>query len=166
MTVESKSPYPDTGDGLASRCTACGQLPGCHLGIVRERLLAPDVVHAEVVCPPEWHGGGGLAHGGWAAAILVEVLGHLPIHMGQTALTGTVEVRYVKSVPIGTPIEITARLNRVEGRKWFVDADMNLASSGAILNTAKGIFIDRLVDHAERSAAWLAQQAAQGRPTT
>lgn len=116
----------------------------------------------ELECPPEYEGGPQVAHGGWTASVLDEVLGVLPIVHGGRAVTGKLEVVYLRPVPISRPLVGRARLDRREGRRWYVSGDLRLASTGAELARATGIWVERAPGHFERHQAWLAGQDERG----
>ncbi len=100
-----------------------------------------------------------MAHGGWTAGVLDEVLGHVPILLGQLSVTGTLTVRFLKPVPIERPLEARAWVDRVERQKWFCSGQLVLASSGAELATATVVRIARDgPSHFNAFEAWLKDQ--------
>jgi acyl-coenzyme A thioesterase PaaI-like protein len=150
---------PPRTDGGVALCGACRRTGECRLGLTTERLDAGGAAHFELVCPAGHEGGPGVAHGGWTAAVLDEVLGHVPILHGQLSVTGTLTVRFVKPVPIERPLEAQARVDRVEGMKWYCSGRLALASSGAELATATGVWIARDgAAHFSAFQVWLAEQ--------
>ena len=113
----------------------------------------------DIVCPQSEEGGPGVAHGGWTAAVLDETLGHVPILHDQLTVTGTLTVRFIKPVPLERPLEATAWIDRVEGKKWFISGRLVLASSGAELATGTGVWIARdRKAHFSGFQEWLAEQ--------
>jgi acyl-coenzyme A thioesterase PaaI-like protein len=152
---------PPRTDGGVALCGACRRTGSCRLGLTTEWLDGDGVAHFGLVCPTDAEGGPGVAHGGWTAGVLDEVLGHVPILHGQLTVTGTLTVRFVKPVPIERPLEARARVDRVEGRKWFCSGELVLASSGAELARANGVWVARdAATHFGRFEAWLAEQEA------
>jgi len=140
-------------------CGACRKTGECRLGLDTERLDSDGVAHFEVVCPESYEGGPGVAHGGWTAGCLDEVLGHVPLLHSQLSVTGTLTVRFVKPVPIGHPLLARAWIDRVDGVKWFISGDLVLKSSGALLASATGVWIARNREsHFGGFERWLAQQ--------
>ena len=100
-----------------------------------------------------------MAHGGWTAGVLDEVLGHVPILQGQLTVTGTLTVRFVKPVPIQRPLEARAWVDRIERAKWFISGELVLASSGALLASGTGVWIARDgSSHFGDFERWLAEQ--------
>jgi acyl-coenzyme A thioesterase PaaI-like protein len=149
---------PRTNGGVAL-CGACRHSGVCRLGLTTERLGGDGVACFELVCPAGHEGGPGVAHGGWTAGVLDEVLGHVPILLGQLSVTGTLTVRFLKPVPIERPLEARAWVERVERQKWFCAGQLVLASSGAELATASGVWIARDGPaHFNAFEAWLKDQ--------
>jgi acyl-coenzyme A thioesterase PaaI-like protein len=117
------------------------------------------VARFELSCPEGHEGGPGVAHGGWTAGVLDEVLGHVPILHGRMTVTGTLTVRFIKPVPIERPLVARAWVDHIDGQKWSLAGELVLASSGAELATASGVWIAR--DGATHFGAferWLAEQ--------
>lgn len=128
------------------------------MGLQREALGDDGVVVSELVCPADSEGGPNVAHGGWTAGILDELVGHTMMLRDEFAVTGTLEVVFRKPMPIEVPLIGTAWIERREGRKAFVAAEIRLAHGGALLASAKAIMVKRPADHFERHEAWLAEQ--------
>ena len=147
-----------TEDGVAL-CGGCRSEALCHYGLRTARLDAEHTAHFELTCPPEHEGGPGVAHGGWTAAVLDEVLGQLPLLLGSRSVTATLTAHYVKPVPLGRPLMARSWVDRRDGDKWFVSAELVLASSGALLATGTAVLIDRDPDaHFGGFEEWLAEQ--------
>jgi acyl-coenzyme A thioesterase PaaI-like protein len=150
---------PPRTDGGVALCGACRKTAHCRLGLTTERYDDEGVAHFGIICPSTFEGGPGVAHGGWSAEVLDETLGHVPIMQGQLTVTGTLTVRFVKPVPIERPLEARSWVERVEGKKWFISGELVLASSGALLASATGIWVARDRDsHFAGFQRWLAQQ--------
>jgi acyl-coenzyme A thioesterase PaaI-like protein len=150
---------PPRDDGGVALCGSCRRTGKCRLGLTTERLDADGAACFDLVCSIENEGGPNVAHGGWTAGVLDEALGHVPLLHGQLTVTGTLEVRFVRPVPIERPLRARAWIDRVEGVKWFISGELALASSGAVLATATGVWIARdKADHFGRFKAWLAEQ--------
>jgi acyl-coenzyme A thioesterase PaaI-like protein len=85
-------------------------------------------------------GAPGRSHGGFVSAIFDDVFGFvLQIHE-IPGFTGELSVRYEAGTPIGRELEMRARLDRREGRKLFMTAD--LWDGDKRLATAKATFIE------------------------
>lgn len=153
---------PRTNGGVAL-CGACRRTGVCRLGLTTERLDDDGVARFGISCPPEHEGGPGVAHGGWTAGVLDEVLGHVPLLHHRMSVTGTLTVRFEKPVPIERPLEASAWVDRREPRKWFIAGRLVLASSQAVLAQADGIFVLRdPATHFGGFERWLAEQEAGG----
>ena len=139
-------------------CASCERIGACRLGLTDERLSGPDESLTLLVCGPEHEGGPGVAHGGWTAAAMDEVLGHLNLLMGQMAVTATLTVEYLKPVPIERPLEIRAWCEGVENGRRRNRGELRLASTGAVLARAHGVFVERDQSHFERYRRWIAAQ--------
>ncbi len=144
--------------GGVSLCYSCRRLGGCRMGIVTESLDDDGVVVSELSCSAENEGGIQVAHGGWTAGALDELVGHTTLLRGEFAVTGTLEVRFVKPVPIEVPLIGRAWIESRERRKVFVGASIELASSGAIVASAKAIMVTRDSDHFVKHQRWLQSQ--------
>ena len=148
--------YIKPGDHML--CYACRKTGRCQLGIYSFSTEPDDVVLARMVCPASWEGGPMVAHGGWTAATFDEVLGHVgPLH-GALTVTGTLTIEYLKPVPIEREVEVRARVDRVEGRRWYLTAEMTLVATGAVLGRANGIFVQRNPAHFEKHRLWMEEQ--------
>ncbi len=150
---------PPRTDGGVALCGACRRTGVCRLGLSNERLDEVGLAHFSLVCHADNEGGPGVAHGGWTAGVLDEVLGHVPILHGQLTVTGTLTVRFVKPVPVERQLLARAWVDRVEGEKWFVSGELCLASSGALLASGTGVWIARdAAAHFGGFEQWLAEQ--------
>ena len=145
-------------DGVVM-CGPCGVAGLCRTGILRETLVSPEELRAEAVCGPSGETGRGVAHGGWTATVLDEVMGHLPTTQDMPVVTARMTVEYLKPVPAEQPLEVTARVVSVEGRKWTMTGEVRLASSGALLARGEGLWIARdMNEHFAEHRAWLNEQ--------
>ena len=148
-------PRTDGGVALCGGCRVSGE---CRLGLKTEKLH-DDVAHFELICPRSQEGGPNVAHGGWTAFVMDEVMGHLPLLYGQVTVTAELCVSFVKPVPVERPLEARAWIDRREGSRWYLSGELVLASSGSLLGKASGIWIARdPATHFRRHDAWLAEQ--------
>jgi acyl-coenzyme A thioesterase PaaI-like protein len=148
-------------DGV-TLCSACRAARECRLGVHREWLDAEDVATFEVTCPRDQEGGPNVAHGGWTAGVMDEMLGHVPILHDQMTVTATLTVNFKKPVPVERPLLARAWIDEVEGSKWFISGELLLLPSRSVLATATGIWIARDPSHFARHEQWLAEQDATG----
>lgn len=146
-------------EGGVPLCGACRLNQRCRLGVVEERTEG-DLVMSNLACPADHEGGPQVAHGGWTASVLDEILGHVPIRHNQLSVTGTLTVNFLKPVPIERPLQVRAWIDKVDGQKWYISGDLALRSTESVLATATGIWIARDVSHFIRHQQWLAEQDA------
>ncbi len=135
------------------------------MGLQRETLGADGVVVSHIVCPADNEGGRHVAHGGWTAGMLDELVGQALLLRDEFAVTGTLEVIFHQPMPIERPLIGTAHIEKREGRRVFVSAGLELESSGALLASARAILVKRPADHFDRYDHWLATQDVAGAPT-
>lgn len=153
------------GEGGIALCRACERRGDCRLGLGEEIRGEDGVVATKIVCSAEHEGGPGVAHGGWTAAMFDEVTGHVALLAGQLAVTGSMKVTYLRPVPIERPLEARAWVTRKEERRWHVEGQLTLSSTGALLGRAEAIMVLRDQGHFERHRQWLAEQDAQAATT-
>lgn len=162
MTEAHDSDAPErqriaSGYGL---CAGCAPRGVCRLGLTAERL-DDGVATFELGCPLEQQGGPGVAHGGWVAAAFDEMLGHVVQLHGRFSVTATLTINFAKPVPVDVPLLARARVDRLEGRKWFLSGELLLPASEAVLATATGLWIERRhAEHFEQFNNWLSEQGA------
>ena len=147
-------------EGGVPLCGACLPKGRCRLGVSREETTPEGIVTSNLVCPDDHEGGPGVAHGGWTASVLDEILGHVPIRNNQLSVTATLTVNFRKPVPLARPLQVRAWIDKIDGRKWYISGELLLASSGSVLADATGIWVARDVSHFARHRDWLAEQDA------
>ncbi len=86
-------------------------------------------------------GAPGRSHGGIVAALFDDVYGFVLEIQAQSAFTGELWVRYEAGVPIGVPLTCRVRLDRIEGRKLFMDGELTVADTGQVLARSRATFI-------------------------
>ncbi len=86
-----------------------------------------------------YEGPPGLVHGGVAALVLDQILGEAGAAGGSPGMTGTLQLRYEQSTPLGD-CSAEAWIERVDGVKTFVHAELRRAD-GETTVRAEGIFI-------------------------
>ena len=123
-----------------NQCFGCG--PANPTGLQLEFLLAED---GSVVClaavPDPFDGHPGYLHGGIIATLLDEAMNKAVRARGLTAMTGRIEIDYLRPVPSGAPLRIEGCIVRSEGRKYWNEAKI-LNAKGTALAQAKGLFIE------------------------
>jgi len=128
------------------------------MGLNRETLGEDGIVVSEIVCGRHEEGGPNVAHGGWTAGILDELVGHVPLLRHEFAVTGRLSIVFHKPMPVEVPLEGKAWIDKQEGRKVFVSAEIRLKRSEALLASAEAVLVRRPADHFARHERWLAEQ--------
>jgi acyl-coenzyme A thioesterase PaaI-like protein len=60
---------------------------------------------------------------------------------GQGGVTGSLSVRYVAPTPLYEPLVYEGRFERLEGRKTFARATLEVVADGRLCAEAEGVFI-------------------------
>jgi acyl-coenzyme A thioesterase PaaI-like protein len=107
-------------------------------GPVRLTASEREVV-AEVTYGDAYEGPPGHVHGGVIAALFDEVLGLAQALSGHPGMTGRLEISYRSPTPLHTPLRVTGRFDRVEGRKIFTSGE--IAAGDRLCAEAVGLFI-------------------------
>ncbi|MFP5229324.1 MAG: PaaI family thioesterase [Acidobacteriota bacterium] len=82
----------------------------------------------------------GHAHGGIIATLLDEAMSKTNRARGIVAMTRHMEVEYLRPVPLGVPLTLTARHTGASGRRHHTEAQL-ASASGQVLATAKAVFV-------------------------
>lgn len=142
------APAPGTLLGAHyDQCFGCGedQRHGLHL---EARAGEGVTVTAEFTVQPAHQGAPGLAHGGVLASALDETLGSLNWLLQAIAVTGRLETDYVRPVPVGTTLHLTARCRAVAGRKIYSTAEGRIGGpEGPVAVRAEALFIEVKLNH-------------------
>src|SRR5437763_9102150 len=87
------------------RCFACGPENeiGMHLKFERN---GDEGVRARATLGDQFQGWRGIAHGGIALALLDEAMAHAAGYAGYRGVTGSMNARFRKPVPLNAPVEI------------------------------------------------------------
>ena len=136
-------------------CLGCGPENPASLGI----RMRPDGegVTGEVTFKPQHEGAPGFAHGGAVATVLDDALGMLLMRLGRPAVTRRLEVDYEKPCFIDRRYDVSASVERTDGRKlWMVAA---LSEDGQRVASARALFLGVDVAHflqgkSERRLPW------------
>lgn len=131
-------------------CFGCGEIDGglhmvSTMGVGKVLLSQFTVTEAHQGAP-------GLAHGGILAAAFDEALGAAVGHLLQRpAVTGKLETDFVRPVPVGSTLMITARVDGIAGRKLYASAEGRLdAEGGPVAVRARALFIEVGFEHFTR----------------
>ena len=128
-------------------CFGCG--PEHPIGLRVRCFKTPEGVVSPVIIPARFAGPPGAAHGGIVGGYLDEVLaGAAVLHSGRIYMTGELTVRYVRPVPVETPLLGKAWVVHDYGRYVDLEGTLEDYRSHAILATARGRFLPMRADAA------------------
>jgi acyl-coenzyme A thioesterase PaaI-like protein len=105
------------------------------VGVTAERLslgIRFDVRH---------EGAPGWVHGGFVAAMFDVALGRAASEFGARGPTANMSISYTSPTPVDVDVVVDAWLDRREGRKSFVGAELRLLDGGGVCATAEALFI-------------------------
>lgn len=85
----------------------------------------------------------GHAHGGSMAALLDEAMGAAAWLKGHRVLAAKITIEFKRPLPLGSVVEFTAWVERVEGRRVFTRAELSLPGTegGTVCAQGEGLFI-------------------------
>lgn len=98
-----------------------------------------DAGRGEVVIGPVFQGGPGLVHGGVLALLIDHAMGCVAATPQRPAMTASLTMRYRKPTPLGVPLTVSVRLDRTEGRKLHLSAD--IVAAGQVTVAADAVFL-------------------------
>ncbi|WP_229787410.1 PaaI family thioesterase [Nocardioides luteus] len=107
-------------------------------------VFAPQVVTTSKVEGTAWfgdyfHGSNGAAHGGTLPLLFDEVFGHIAVERGSRARTAYLHTDFRSVTPIGVDLQVRAWVERAEGRKLFLAAD--LRDGEVVCAEAEALFV-------------------------
>ena len=141
---------PEIGTKIPSHfghCFGCGELHPTGLHLVAHAGAGADLT-AEFTVTENHQGAPGLAHGGLLSLAFDEALGKLMWLIRAPAVTARLETDFLKPVPMGTTIHITARITGQVNRKVYTSAIGRLNSAdGEIAVRAAALYIIVPMDH-------------------
>ena len=135
---------PEIGTKIPSHfghCFGCGELHPTGLHLVAHAGAGADLT-AEFTVTENHQGAPGLAHGGLLSLAFDEALGKLMWLIRAPAVTARLETDFLKPVPMGTTIHITARITGQVNRKVYTAAEGRLGGAdGEIAVKAAALFV-------------------------
>jgi len=144
MIPERHPKAPEIGTKIPSHfghCFGCGELHPTGLHLVAQAGAGADLT-AEFTVTENHQGAPGLAHGGLLSLAFDEALGKLMWLIRSPAVTARLETDFLKPVPIGTKLHITARITGQVNRKVYTAAEGRLGGAdGAIAVRAAALFV-------------------------
>ena len=141
---------PAAGSKIPSHfghCFGCGDLHPTGLHLVAYAGEGLDIT-AEFTVTENHQGAPGLAHGGLLSLAFDEALGKLMWLLRAPAVTGRLETDFLKPVPMGSTLHITAEITGQVDRKVYTSAIGRLNSAdGEIAVKAAALYIVVPMDH-------------------
>ena len=122
-------------------CFGCGDLHPTGLHLVAHAGEGANLT-AEFTVTHDHQGAPGLAHGGLLSLAFDEALGKLMWLIRSPAVTARLETDFLKPVPMGSTLHITAEISGQVGRKVYTRAEGRLGSpDGPIAVKAAALFV-------------------------
>ena len=135
---------PATGTKVPSHyghCFGCGELHPTGLHLVA-RVGEGATITAEFTVAENHQGAPGLAHGGLLSLAFDEALGKLMWLLRSPAVTARLETDFIRPVPLGTTLFITAEITGQVNRKVYSAAIGRLGSpDGEIAVRAAALYV-------------------------
>jgi len=121
------------------RCIGCG--PDAAHGLhMRFTIEADKSVESTVTVPPGFQGWRDVVHGGVVALLLDEAMAYAAGAAGELGMTADLKLRFRKSVPIGRPVTVRARVVWRRRNVLGIAAGIHDAA-GTLLASAEGSFV-------------------------
>jgi acyl-coenzyme A thioesterase PaaI-like protein len=86
-----------------------------------------------------YQGPPGRVHGGWVATLLDHLMGYAAGTVDQWIYTRSLTVDYDHAVPLFEELEITARVDEIDGRKIWVIGEIQ--AGGSVVARARGLWL-------------------------
>ena len=141
---------PATGSKVPSHyghCFGCGELHPTGLHLVA-RIGEGATITAEFTVTENHQGAPGLAHGGLLSLAFDEAMGKLIWLIRTTTVTARLETNFIKPVPLGTTLHISAEITGQVNRKIYTAAVGRLGSpDGEIAVRAAALFVSVPMSH-------------------
>lgn len=122
------------------RCFACG--PENPIGLRLHFERDGEGVEAQTVLQPEFQGWQNIAHGGIALSLLDEAMAHAAGAAGYRGVTASMNARFRKAVPLGTPLHVRGRVRWQRRNVLELEASVTDAA-GTVLVEAEGRFVSQ-----------------------
>jgi uncharacterized protein (TIGR00369 family) len=137
--TRQEKPLTPLAHGALNHCFGCGLEN--RTGLRLKFFVDGDKnVVSHLRLAPRFAGPPGHAHGGIIATLLDEAMSKVNRARGVLAMTRRLDVDYLRPVPLGKPLTLTARHTGTTGRRNHIEAQLANAS-GEILAAAKAIFV-------------------------
>lgn len=141
---------PATGSQIPSHfghCFGCGDLHPTGLHLVAQVGDGVSIT-AEFTVTENHQGAPGLAHGGLLSLAFDEALGKLMWLLRAPAVTARLETDFLKPVPMGTTLHISARITGQQGRKVYSTAEGRIGGpDGEVAVRAASLYVIVPMEH-------------------
>ena len=141
---------PATGSKIPSHyghCFGCGELHPTGLHLVAH-MGEGATITAKFTVTENHQGAPGLAHGGLLSLAFDEAMGKLMWVIRTTTVTARLETNFIKPVPLGTTLHISAEITGQVNRKIYTSAIGRLGSpDGEIAVRAAALFVSVPMSH-------------------
>jgi len=141
---------PPIGSKIPSHfgyCFGCGELHPTGLHLIAYAGLGLDIT-AQFTVTENHQGAPGLAHGGMLSLALDEALGKLMWLLRAPAVTARLETEFLKPVPMGSTLHISAQITGQVNRKVYTKAEGRLNSTdGPIAVRAAALYVIVSMEH-------------------
>lgn len=141
---------PPIGSQIPSHfghCFGCGDLHPTGLHLVAHAGKGVDLT-AEFTVTENHQGAPGLAHGGLLSLAFDEALGKLMWLLRAPAVTARLETDFLRPVPLGSTLHISARITGQVSRKVYCEAEGRLNSvDGELAVEAAALFVIVPMNH-------------------
>jgi acyl-coenzyme A thioesterase PaaI-like protein len=129
---------PDT---VHPHCIVCSPANGRGLAVTYGPAPDGRAVEATFPCDPGFEGYEGQLHGGVVCSLLDGAMVHCLFHVGLTAYTAELSVRFREAVVTGRPATVRGWLERSRGRLHVTAAE--ITQDGAVKAVARAKFLER-----------------------
>ena len=131
--LDVDSPLPGT------RHTASGGVTAVYTWRASSDATGQGVVHGDLAFGPDAEGLPGYVHGGALSAVCDEAMGMATWCEGHCAPGARVEVDFLRPVRAGDRAILTARVDRIDGRKLACSAEVRVGD--VVVVRATGVFV-------------------------
>ena len=150
LVPERHPQAPAIGSKIPSHfghCFGCGELHPTGLHLVAYAGQGLDIT-AEFTVTENHQGAPGLAHGGLLSLAFDEALGKLMWLLRAPAVTARLETDFLRPVPMGSTLHITAKITGQVNRKVYSSAEGRLNTpDGPLAVRAAALFVIVPMDH-------------------
>jgi uncharacterized protein (TIGR00369 family) len=126
---------------LENKCFGCGGANERGMQLTFEQDDATRRIRGAFKIAPEFQGGPGFVHGGIVATLLDEVMAKVSRFEKDYAVTGALNIEYLKPVPIGEELTVEGWETGREGRIRTRQGEIRNAA-GKVLARGSGRFVE------------------------